>query len=215
MTPYYSDESVTLYHGDCRAVLPSLEAFDLAVCDPPYNVGKDYGPYTDDSMGPGDYENWCRSWWAPLRKVTRCAAVFCGHGNIPMWYHIEKPAAVGCWYKPGNPASSILGHVEWEPWLYWHGGDKGLLGGSDVIKAPITAGQAFGHPCPKPISLLTQLIVKARASRVIDPHAGTGTTLVAAKQLGRQAVGIEINEAYCEIAARRLAQGVLNFEEAS
>ena len=210
--PYYSDDFVTLYHGDCREILPGLSGADLALTDPPYNAGKDYGAH-NDSMTPEAYERWCREWWPFLFAVTRRIAMFPGHGNLPMWYRISKPAAVGCWYKPGNPGKGILGFEEWEPWLYWHGGDRGLVGGSSVIRQPIETSEAIDHPCPKPIGLMGKLITKCRGLVTIDPFAGSGTTLVAAKRIGRHAIGIELEERYCEIAAKRLSQDVLDFGE--
>lgn len=215
MEPYYSDPNTTIWHGDCREILPAIDLapVDLVLTDPPYNVGKDYDVY-DDDRPPPEYESWCREWWALCREAAPRAIVFPGHGNLGMWLTIEKPAAIGCWYKPGNGAKSIIGFEEWEPWLYWHGGNGGLLGGSSVVRAPIdTSGNLWairaGHPCPKPTALMSKLLTKSRALTVLDPFMGSGTTLRAAKNLGRHAVGIEISERYCEIAANRLAQEVL------
>jgi DNA modification methylase len=216
VNPYYADDLVTLYLGDCREVLPQLEleaSIDLALTDPPYNVGKDYGGH-DDAMPPQEYARWTAEWWQAVRAKSRRAIVFPGHGNLGMWLSMEKPAAIGCWYKPGNGAGSLIGFEEWEPWLYWHGGNKGLLGGSSVVRA-VTGKQldAMGHPCPKPVPLMVKLLHKARAREVVDPFVGSGTTLVAAKMLGIRSTGIELNERYCELTARRLDQGVLDFGE--
>jgi hypothetical protein len=167
-----------------------------------------------EGVDPEDYERWCRDWWPLARAVAPRAVVFPGHGNLGMWYRIAKPSAVGCWFKPGNGASSIIGFEEWEPWLYWHGGNKGLLGGSSVIRQPLdTSGNEMaaraGHPCPKPVALMQRLILKCRADFVIDPFMGSGTTLRAAKDTGRRAIGVELNERFCEVAAQRLGQEVL------
>lgn len=210
MTPYYDEDGVTIYHADCRDVLPLLErgCVDLVLTDPPYNVGKDYGGH-DDAMAPADYVAWCRSWFALVRAVCARTIVFPGNGNLPVWWEISKPSAVGCWYKPGNGGSSVIGWEEWEPWLYWTG-DKGLLGGSSVIRAPVgkQTGVA-GHPCPKPLELMTRLLLKCKSAAVLDPFLGSGTTAVAAKALGLRAIGCEVNERYCEVAANRLSQDVL------
>jgi DNA modification methylase len=82
--------------------------------------------------------------------------------------------------------------------------------------ADVWSVRATGHPCPKPLSLMRLMLSKATpVMSVLDPFAGSGTTLRAAKDVDKRAVGIEINPAYCEIAARRLAQDVLDFGEAS
>lgn len=211
MKPYYDIGGVTIYLGDCREILPQLDPIELVVTDPPYNFGKDYGIH-NDSMPPAEYEAWCAEWWGLLRRKR--AVVFPGHGNVGMWYRISKPSAIGCWYKPGNGASSIIGYEEWEPWLYWHGGNKGLLGGSSVIKQPLdTSGNEIaaraGHPCPKPVSLMSKMLRKLRADEVMDPFMGAGSTLIAAKAAGIRAIGIEIEERFCELAVKRLAQETL------
>ncbi len=212
MTPYYEHAGITIYNGDCRDVMASVAPFvTCTLTDPPYNAGKDYGAH-NDKMDPVDYELWCRSWWPSVRALSKRIILFPGHGNMPMWFKIEKPSAVGCWYKPGNGGKGPLGFEEWEPFLYWMG-DRGMLGGSSVIKCPISKQRGLdGHPCPKPIDLFAKLIKKLRAETVLDPFMGSGTTLEAAKNLGVKAIGIEIEERFCEMAANRLSQECLPIE---
>jgi DNA modification methylase len=209
MTPYYEQDGITIYHGDCRDVLPTIEPVDLVLTDPPYNFGKDYGTH-DDSMATEAYEAWCAEWFGLCQNLSQRIIVFPGHGNLPVWWNIRKPSNVACCYKPGNPApGGSIQFCEWEPWLYW----GPFMGGSNVIRATVTKQRDTGdHPCPKPLSLMTALIQKSKAKTIIDPFMGSGTTLRAAKDLGRKAIGIEIEERYCEIAARRLQQAVLPLE---
>jgi site-specific DNA-methyltransferase (adenine-specific) len=219
MKPYYEEVGIAIFLGDCREVLPSLPDTDLGLTDPPYNSGKKYGQH-NDSMDPDAYAAWCAQWFPLLRARTRRVILFCGHGNLGVWYALNRPSAVGCWFKPGNGASSIIGYEEWEPWLYWHGGHKGLLGGSSVIRQPLdTSGNEMaaraGHPCPKPVALMTKLLIKSRTDGIIDPFLGAGSTLIAAKELGIPAIGIELEERFCELSARRLSQGVFDFSQRS
>ncbi len=210
MTPYYDDGQITIYCGDAVVVLPTIArgCVDLACTDPPYNCGKDYGQH-DDRMPRPDYLAWCRTWFELVRGVCSRTIIFPGNGNLDIWWQISKPSAVGCWYKPGNGGSSIIGFEEWEPWLYWTG-NKGLLGGSSVVRAAVGNQRGVGgHPCPKPLELVKRLLLKCKSEAVLDPFLGSGTTVVAAKHLGIRAIGIELEERYCEIAVRRLAQGVL------
>lgn len=209
-TPYYEADGITLWHGDCLDILPSLgdAEFDAVLTDPPYNFGFDYDGH-DDAMDPAEYAAWCARWYAECRRVSSRVIVFPGHGNLPTWWDIARPSGVGCWYKPGNPkGAGVFQFCEWEPFLLYGKG----VGGSDVVRATVNKQPDTGdHPCPKPISLFKQLVDKTKATSVLDPFAGSGTTLVAAKYLGVKATGIELNERYCEIAASRLAQGVLDF----
>ncbi len=206
MSPYYQQDGITIYHGDCREVLADVAPFStLTLTDPPYNAGKAYGVH-DDSMSSEHYTEWCREWFPVVRALSKRILLFPGHGNLPMWFQICKPSAVGCWYKPGNCGKGLLGFEEWEPFLYWIG-DGGLLGGSSVIRSPVTRQAGLdGHPCPKPLDLFGKLLKKARAESVLDPFLGSGTTLVAAKRLRITGVGIEIEERFCEMAADRLQQ---------
>ncbi len=206
MRPYYEQDGITIYHGDCREVLPIK--CDLALADPPYNYGIKYGLH-DDSMPRDEYGRWVANLYALMREGAERVIVFPGHGNMDLWFAIKRPSAVGCWYKPGNSGSSVAGFVEWEPWLYW-GGNKAMLRGSDTIRAPVSCQSFVGdHPCPKPLALIRKLLWKDNGDLVVDPVMGSGTTLVAAAMSSRRAIGIEIEERYCEIAAKRLSQQVL------
>jgi DNA modification methylase len=210
VTPYYDDGQIQIWLGDCLDVLPHLApgCADLVLTDPPYNYRKDYGTH-DDDMTRAVYAAWCRSWFDLVRIICPRTIVFPGHGNLPIWWDVRKPSAVGCWYKPGNGASSLIGFEEWEPWLYWTG-NKGLLGGSSVVRSPVGKQTGVGgHPCPKPLDLFKRLLLKCKSEAVLDPFLGSGTTVVAAKHLGIRAIGIEIEERFCALAADRLRQGVL------
>lgn len=205
--PYYSDKGITIYHGRCEDVLQTLAPTDLLLADPPYNYKQDYDGYADD-LPRGEYAAWCRLWFDGYSAIAGKVVIFPGNGNLDIWLSIKRPSGIGCWYKPGNPASSSLGYDEWEPWLYW--GHR--LGGSSVIKASVNRQLDTGnHPCPKPLALISRLLIKTNSASVIDPFMGSGTTIAAAKRLGIPAIGIEQSERYCDIAARRLSQEVMEF----
>lgn len=220
MIPYYEDSAngITIYHADALSLLRHWQLIDdppditLAVADPPYNCGIDYGNETNDGRDPHDYERWCGRWFSMLARAHRIV-VFPGHGNLPHWFQTTPtPSLVGCWYKPGNPAGGApVQFCEWEPWLYW----GPYIGGSDTIRATISKQRGVGdHPCPKPLRLYHALIKRMTkpGDLVLDPFMGSGTTLRAAKDLGRQAIGVELEERYCELAALRLGQEVLPLE---
>lgn len=206
MQPYYEAAGITIYHGRAEDVLSSLEATDLLLADPPYNYKQPYDGYADD-LPRDEYAGWCARWFTKYSELASKSIIFPGNGNLDIWLPIKRPSGIGCWYKPGNPSSSSIGYDEWEPWLYW--GPR--LGGSSVIRATVSNQQDTGdHPCPKPLTLISRLLVKTKATSVIDPFLGSGTTLAAAKLLGIPAIGIDQSEKYCDIAARRLSQEVMD-----
>lgn len=193
MTPYYQHEGITIYHGDCREILPTLDPVDLVLTDPPYLEG--------------DF-----SWLLDL--VSRPVVCTPGKNRAFDWIVKEKPDWEYAWL---NNSISLGGcaclHIGFEPLLAYGMPHTPL--GNDVLNFSI--GQDFkgsnGHPWPKPLRLMKKLIRhwSNQDGTILDPFMGSGTTLRAAKDLGRKAIGIEIEERYCEIAAKRMAQEVLQF----
>jgi site-specific DNA-methyltransferase (adenine-specific) len=210
MTPYYDHAGITIYHGDCREILPtlSLGVRRVAITDPPYNVGVTYGETTDDRRV--DYEVWCSAWFSALRRSAAVVALTPGIVNVSMWCRIAEPNWIVAWLKPAAMGRSPLGFNNWEPVLLY--GQTRNRGGVDVLTACIQPDAALeGHPCPKPLAWASGLLSRlaGRDDEIVDPFCGSGTTLLAAKQRGYRATGVEIEERYCEIAAMRLQQDVL------
>lgn len=204
MTPYYSDDAVTIYHGDVVEILPILPPAELTLTDPPYNVGLDYS----DGDNRADYGDWIALWFALCAQPL---VVTPGHVNLALWLTMAKPRWICAWFKSNqNSPSALNGFSVWEPVLVYGKHPKPV--GQDAWLVPIKIQpEAEGHPCPKFLPFW-QILMEAFSEPgdlVVDPFMGSGTTLRAAKNLGRIAIGIEIEEAYCEMAALRCSQEVL------
>lgn len=228
--PYYRDDAVTLYHGDCREILSELndQSVDCVITDPPYterthgmaktNKGRghgtkaiDFAAFTDEALMDA---------LAECGRVTRrwviasldYAHAFGFDSNPPDGL---RSLRVGVWVKP-NPMPQISADRPgqgWEAILFlhrddvkptWHGGGR-----AGVWTHPVV--QNTGHPTSKPLPMVADWVrlFTNPGDLVLDPFAGSGTTLRAAKDEGRRAVGVELDERYCEIAAKRLAQDTL------
>ena len=207
--PYYEQDGITIYHGDCLDILPSIVRADACITDPPYNVGRDYCGNDSDKQDDGIYEEWCRAWFKECQTCAPAIAFTPGISNVAFWCSIQPPTWILAWNKPAAMSRSTFGFNQWDPVLFW-GKAPHHFGATDVITAPIVDRNSK-HPTPKPVLLMTGLVSRLSEDGdiVLDPFAGSGTTLVAAKQMGRRAIGIEMEEAYCEFAAERLAQGSL------
>lgn len=205
MKPYYEENGVTIYHGDCREILPSLPKVDLVLTDPPYGVGYPYFILEDTEDG----------WNASVLPVLQTLTFWYPSAVFMSMRQMQKPPAFKwslCWNKPGSTRRNALGGFSiWEP-IFIYG--DGWNVANDAITLPDCANHDKGntHTCPKPERLLRWLLSLHGGETILDPFMGSGTTLRAAKDLGRKAIGIEIEERYCEIAANRLRQEVLNFE---
>lgn len=208
MEPYYDEDGITIYHGDALEVLPHVELVDAVLTDPPYNVGIEYGTADDRRL---DYADWCAEWFAICQVKAPAIALTPGIANLGLWHRIAQPDWTMSWQKPAAMGRCWMGFNNWEPVMYW-GPSRNLV---DVVVAPIVPDPSVdGHPCPKPLKWALGLLAVLGGTSVCDPFMGSGTTLRAAKDLGRKAIGIEIEEKYCEIAVKRLAQMVLDVEAA-
>lgn len=207
MKPYYQDKSCTIYCGDCREILPQLNKVDLVLTDPPYNVNLNYKTY-QDNKSDNEYQQFINDLFKLIIRKSYKICVTPGKLNQWLW---PIPKWVLCWYCPNGMTRTPLQTNQscfcvWEPVL-WYGEKPTNPPPHDLIKQSITAQRQTGdHPCPKPLKLFSKLIQIGTNKDVLDPFMGSGTTLRAAKDLGRRAIGIEIEEKYCEIAAKRLDQ---------
>lgn len=214
-TPYYADEFVTIFHGDCREIDTWLTA-DVLVTDPPYGMTLRSGWNGEfgDCEIAGDGDTSVRD--AVLTSWGQRPALVFGRWSV------VRPAGtrmVLAWEKGEHVGMGDLA-LPWKPnteEVYVLGsGFRGRRTGSVLrhlaIAGTVAVSRGRNHPTEKPVDLMRELIGKCPAGIVADPFMGSGTTLRAAKDLGRKAIGIELEERYCEIAARRMGQGVLIME---
>jgi DNA modification methylase len=234
MTPYYDHAGITIYNCDCREILPTLGQVDCVITDPPYSAhthakqwignaltqdGKPrvatahkalgFDPLTPELRAEiCAYAAKIKRWFLAFSDLESVAnwkndIEFCGLDYVRtcIWDKVDgAPQFTGD--RPAAGAEAIIcAHIPGKK--RWHGGGKrGIfhhaVNGKNGPKP---------HPSTKPLGLMLELVslFTDPAETILDPFMGSGTTLVAAKELGRKAIGIEIEERYCEIAARRLA----------
>ena len=199
MIPYYNHAGITIYHGDCRDILPHLEPVDLVLTDPPYGCGK------------ADWDDNFPKWF--VVEAFKCSQTVCIMPGL--WALPDCLEAMGSRYKwiiaGYNKNGMTHGAIGYNNWIPAVCGGVIKNGGQDAHSFTIGSEPQFPHPSQKPLKFMRFLIVRLSEENqtILDPFMGSGTTLVAAKQLGRKAIGIEIEEKYCEIAVKRLAQEVL------
>ena len=222
MKPYYEDGSVTIYNGDCRDVLPTLQPVHIVLTDPPYNVGYHYDSYSDN-MPDDEYFKWLvESIGERCVFIHYTEAVFkyafalgVTPSKVVAWvYHANTPkqwrsvAWFGC-----EPDLSLDGQPYRNPSdkriqkRIAEGHSARLYDWWEIEQVKNVSHEKTEHPCQIPETLMKKiLVVTPDAQVILDPFMGSGTTLRAAKDLGRKAVGIDIDERYCEIAAKRMSQ---------
>ncbi len=198
--PYYQDEFSTIYHGDCREILPTLEPVDLVLTDPPYGCGK------------ADWdEEFPLEWYSAAKRLAPMVVIITGSAGLPDSIGLVKTDFVDV-IAARNLNGMTRGPLGFGNWI------AAVVAGS---KPPpgvncfdfIVSGNMPDHPTPKPIAYMKKLLTRLlpNGKDLIDPFMGSGSTLRAAKDLGFKAIGIELEEKYCEVAAKRLAQAVFDF----
>jgi site-specific DNA-methyltransferase (adenine-specific) len=221
MTLYYEDEYVQLHHGDCRAVRGWTRA-DVLVTDPPYGMSFQSNMRKRAKLDriEGDNDTAIRDAVVDLWGDTKPALLF-GRWSVP--------APVGerqrlIWHKASTPGMGDLS-IPWGPaheeiHLLGRGWDVAATGekrsGSVITTRGGRGGAAgeenvTGHPTPKPVALMEALVSRTPSGVIADPFAGSGATLIAARNLGRKVIGVEIEEKYCELIVKRLSQQAFDF----
>lgn len=228
LKPYYQDTNCTIYHGDCREILPQLPKVDLVLTDPPYEQSNSGGGMVANrptyqkigkelsSFAPLDF-------WQLLASSTISphGYIFTSKNCLTDFILAAKEKGLN-WdlliYGKNNPAPMKNNRYlsSFEIVFFYRG--QNCFWNNDApyeyfnkLKLVNCTPAQFGHPTEKSVSVLTQMIEVSTqvTNTILDPFMGSGTTLVAAKNLGRKAMGIEIEEKYCEIAVKRLRQEVL------
>lgn len=211
--PYYQDDYVTLYHGDCRDILPHLEPVDLVLTDPPYGIGYD----TKTANKPNQ-----KQFTAIANDDSSEIAQFVieHYFNTPMviFGAINFPKILPskgrwiCWDKRcSEKADRMLG----SPFeLAWSNRKSGYDRMYRILHGGVVNANGKGprfHPTEKPILLMQRIIEQdfKKANVILDPFAGSGTTLIAARRLNRASIGIELEQKYCDVIVQRLRQEVL------
>lgn len=217
MNPYYQDDQVQLFHGDCLEVDAWTRA-DVLVTDPPYGMA------FVSSWIPGN-----------KRPVANDNDVAVRDAALELWgdkpacmfgtWRVDRPKAtrqVLIWDKRGagpgmGDLSTAFGTSHEEIYLLGHWPKTAARRGSVITTESSPSGLTtrIGHPTPKPVGLMEVLVAAAPSGVVADPFSGSGATLLAARNLGRKAIGVELEERYCEIIARRLDQQCFDFGEVS
>lgn len=215
MKPYYQDDYCTVYHGDCREMLPELPKVDLVLTDPPYGINYQSN-MRFKQMEKIKNDNIVFIEWIKLLNCN-VFVCFCRWDMMNLWKNkIDEFLKIrGClvWHKAcgglGDLKRSFL--VDYEMILYATRDDFIIPGKrcGSIWKCLIDSPGSYEHPTQKPIGIMNLILERFGGETILDPFMGSGTTLRAAKDLQRKAIGIEIEEKYCEIAARRLEQEVL------
>lgn len=225
ITPYYERDGITIYHGDCRDVLPTLERVDHVITDPPYSEVTHEGARTLADLD-------CRPISFASIKADDAVHLLTMAGSLASrwtiatvdWRHMLALEAVveplrfvrfGVWIKP-NGAPQFTGDrpaTGWEAVAILHrtgGRMRWNCGGHHAVWTENIV-QGAEHPTQKPIGLIRQWIADFTdpGDLILDPFGGSGTTARAAKDLGRRCILIEQEEKWCEVAAKRLSQEVM------
>lgn len=219
--PYYEDADVVLYLGDCRDEVHEWLTADVLVTDPPYgrawrqgDTGSGRGWVSDRHEGiANDADTSARD--AALTLWGKRPAIVFGDLLVPQpagskhALIYDKGASAGFTGAIGGFRRNVEAIYLTGSWPSGLGGDSAVLGTNASTGGNLA--RRTGHPHTKPLDVMERLIWHCPPGVIADPFAGSGSTLVAARYAGRKAIGVEIDELYCEQIAKRLDQGVIDF----
>lgn len=185
--------------------MPSIEddTFELTITDPPYNVnfrGNDDEIDYDDDFNKTEYVKWCKEWFKELKRVSKGIILFPGNTNVSMWCRIEEPRDIFDHFKPNcQGRASIAWKTKKEHVLFYGDFDKRLP--TNVFKSNVLMGKNRElkkgiHTTPKPLALISHFLKHLKPKNVFDPFMGSATTAVAAKKLGIDYFGYELDPIY-------------------
>ena len=227
MSLYYQDDYVTLYHGDCLTEHREWLDADVLVTDPPYGIGWTANAAWKNANGVGGHRS-----TGQATSIANDLDTKARDHALTMWG--DKPALVFgdvLKYRPAGAVHMLIYAKPIDagirgaragrrkdveaiymigPWVVGVGGKSSVIRTGSLVAGPSGVSTRSGHPHAKPLDVMGELICLADGV-VADPFAGSGSTLVAARNLGRKAIGVELEEKYCEIIAKRLDQQVIDF----
>lgn len=217
MNPYYQDESITLYHGDCRDILPQLSGEYFFFSDPPYNVGKEYQGW-NDSMPEDEYLSFCNEWITLTKNISPEMCIYPPKKHLVDYWLMCGKREFQQIVLPWTPEGAIRGgFIDQYAVLLTNAKPKERV--KNVWLKVQMQGMGyffkednFGHPGYTSEDLTGKVLryLADPSMTVLDAFGGTGTTARVAKNMGRKCVTIEYSERWCEfIAKNRLSQMVL------
>lgn len=233
MQPYFEQEGITLYHGNSLDIMASMadESFDAVITDPPYSERTHKNAKKNDSaLGYGvkaiHFDSFTEEMlfraYNEMSRLTKSWLISNIDYNFAFKFETEPPLGmtqkrIGVWVK-NNPMPQISADRPsqgWEAISYLHKtGKRSIWNGGGLHGNYVTnLATPTGHPTPKPLSMVTSFVERFTNTGdvILDPFAGGGTTLLAARNLQRKAIGIELDEKYCELIANRIGQGSFDF----
>ena len=221
--PYYQDEWVTIYHSDCLEIMPKLpeQSIDLVITDPPYSVGVNTSgkkaSYGDTSIIKPFLREFGKGVFA-LARINGAIYINTDWRTYPIWWDVLSQIRPLTnlivwnynWIKAGSHYRFTHEFI-----MFWALGNHKLTSHStadvwDIPPVNFTIDKR--HPAEKPEELMVEILRNSEGQMILDPFLGSGTTAIVAKKLNRKCIGIEIEEKYCEIAAKRCSQSIMRLE---
>ena len=217
LKPYFQKDGITIYHGDCMEIMPHLELVDLVLTDPPYNVKIKYGSRVNDNLSTEEYISFIAEFDNKIKQFSKNIMLILGCKTeiLLNWWKIFPSASLIIVREGAIVNTNINGmHPQYRAILTTKVCNKWWSNLWEKIRWPgegyFFNESRYQHPAFTPLKCMMKCVdgFSNCNETILDPFMGSGTTLVAAKQLNRKAIGIEIEEKYCETAVKRVEQAI-------